>query len=148
MHSRCHWCRAQAFHLGLLDTAGLHHVCVAAVKDQRYATCRYSMDRHIRWPQVVDQLADDVAVANQLLPPDKQVWAVLRTTRNRLRPVFHCQYVVSGTSAAIATEIVVVDSLQPSANQSTIVEACLTCLAAFLAPVVGSQVPENARRCR
>ena len=64
--------RAQAFHLGLLDTAGLHHVCVAAVKDQRYATCRYSMDRHIRWPLVVDQLADDVAVANQLLPPDKQ----------------------------------------------------------------------------
>ncbi len=53
--------------------AGLHHVCVAAVKDQRYATCRYSMDRHIRWPLVVDQLADDVAVANQLLPQDKQV---------------------------------------------------------------------------
>ena len=38
---------SQAFHLGLLDTAGLHHVCVAAVKDQRYATCRYSMDRSI-----------------------------------------------------------------------------------------------------
>jgi hypothetical protein len=64
---------SQAFQLGLLDTAGLHHVCVAAVKDQRYATCRYSMDRSIRWPLVVEQLAVDVASANELLPPDKQV---------------------------------------------------------------------------
>ena len=58
--------------MGLLDEAGLHHVAVAACKDQRYATNRYSMDAAFDWAPVIEQLAGDVAAANKLLPPHKQ----------------------------------------------------------------------------
>lgn len=59
--------------MGLLDVAGLHHVAVAACKDQRYATNRYSMDAAFDWAPVIEQLAVDVATANKLLPANKQV---------------------------------------------------------------------------
>lgn len=72
--------------MGLLDVAGLHHVAVAACKDQRYATNRYSMDAAFDWAHVIEQLAVDVAAANKLLPANKQV----RPRRPRAPAVRRC----------------------------------------------------------